>query len=119
MINDTLIAFSVVPSMIYDELEPDNEQSQARSSNELVSSFEQPEDRSIHANAAMNAAELSNLLSANRGLLSFTGFSGFTGLFGSAVTSTVTTYSIVTTGSKKTVKIGSSLSCLPSGYSVC
>ena len=86
-----------MPSVVYDELSLNRLPRSA----DVVSSFEHPEDRPINT---------MNELRVNRAL---------TGLFGSTITSTVTTYSISTTASKKTVSIGSSLSCLPSGYSVC
>ena len=86
-----------MPSVVYDELSLNRLPRSA----DVVSSFEHPEDHPINS---------MNELRVNRAL---------TGLFGSTITSTVTTYSISTTASKKTVSIGSSLSCLPSGYSVC
>ena len=96
---------SVENSAAYGDLDLNRESRSA----ELLSSFEQAEDRSTNS---MDGVPMSNVVDnfirANRA-----------GLFGATVTSTLTTYSISTTSSKKTVSIGSSLSCLPSGYSVC
>lgn len=49
----------------------------------------------------------------------FGNLESFTGLYGKTVTSTLTSYSFISTLSKRTVSLGSSLSCLPSGYSIC
>ena len=90
------------PSAIYDELDLIHDREPR--STELISSLsEQPEDRLTIANYMSN----DNFARAKRQF------------FGSTVISTVTKYSITTTSSKKTVSIGSSLSCLPTGYSLC
>ena len=98
----TRFLFSVEPSTVNNELNLNR----PRRSAELVSSFEQIEDRNSIEGAKMTPYD--SFVRANRGI----------GL-GSTITSTVTTYSISTTSSKKTISIGSSLSCLPSGYSLC
>ncbi len=95
--NLLLILFSVEPTASYDELDR-----HLRSADELLSSFnEQPEDR-------VKMPQYDSFVRANRGI----------GL-GTTLTSTITSYSFTTTASYKTIKIGSSLSCLPSGYSIC
>ena len=91
------LVFSVEPTASYDELDR-----HSRSADELLSSFnEQPEDRA-------KMSQYDSFVRANRGI----------GL-GTTLTSTITSYSFTTTASYKTIKIGSSLSCLPSGYSIC
>jgi len=99
----TRFLFSVEPSTFNNELNLNR----PRRSAELASSFEQAEDRNLIEGVKMTPHDIS-YFRANRGI----------GL-GSTITSTVTTYSISTTSSKKTISIGSSLSCLPSGYSLC
>lgn len=53
-----------------------------------------------------------NILRANRAF-------GYTSLFGATTTSTLTTAVFSVTASRKTVTLGSSLLCLPAGFSVC
>lgn len=82
----------------------------------------QPNARSVEVSPSMAQAkdDDSSLLNRLRYFLAQgSGSNARTGLFGSTTTSTVTTYSVITTATKKTITIGSNLSCLPSGYSIC